>query len=68
MYKIKHLLFGWDYIHWENWMDSGIAKVHKMPDGKIVYWRYSITGSLSIIKNADDVTWLTCHPAKYGFN
>ena len=29
MYKIYKYLFGWDYIHWKNSADYGIARVFK---------------------------------------
>lgn len=43
MYKLKHKLFGWDYIIWNNDADSGIARVITLKDGKIGYWRYSVS-------------------------
>jgi hypothetical protein len=67
MYKIKNLLFGWDYIQWKNSADSGIARVMKLPDGKIVYWRYRNISYMDEIKEANQVRWLTCPPSKFGF-
>ncbi len=67
MYRIKKLLFGWDYIQWRNTADEGIARVMKLPNGKVVYWRYKITRVMDEIKDPDKVFWLTCKPSKYGF-
>lgn len=66
MYKLLHLLFGWDYIVWENTVASGIARVFIIPDGRVVYWRYRSIKCLDVIKKKTDVIWLTCSPAKYG--
>lgn len=65
MYKIKHFLFGWDYIQWSNSCDHGIARIFKTNDGTVVYWRYKITNVLDIVHNSNQVNWLTCHPNKY---
>jgi len=66
-YKINNFLFGWDYIYWENSLNQGIARIHKLPDGKVIYWRYELTGVISEIEDASQVIWLTCSPSKYGF-
>jgi len=65
MYKLKKLLFGWDYIYWSNSCDNGIAKIFITKCGKIVYYRYKITKLIDVIKNPNEVIWLTCHPNKY---
>lgn len=65
MYRIKNFLFGWDYISWCNGVDYGIARVMKLDDGKVIYWRYKLTNVLDEIKDKDEVYWLTCHPSKY---
>ena len=63
MYKIKHYLFGWDYVWWRNSADSGIVRVRVLPDGTIGYWRY---GKLfDKITDPNQVIWLTCKPEKY---
>ena len=67
MYKIKHFLFGWDYIQWRNTADQGIARVIKLPDGRIVYWKYKSTQLLDEITDRTKVYWLTCKPSKFGF-
>lgn len=67
MYKIKNLLFGYDYIQWRNSADSGIARVISLPDGRICYWRYKGLNILDEIKTPYEVFWLTCSPDKYGF-
>lgn len=67
MYKLKKLLFGWDYIAWENSADRGIARVIKLPDGRVVYWRYRATYCMDEITNKKQVYWLTCSPSKFGF-
>jgi len=65
MYKLKNLLFGWDYVQWNNSADSGIARVFKTKDGRVVYWRYRNISVLDEIANQEQVYWLTCSPAKY---
>lgn len=65
MYKLNKFLFGWDYIQWENSCDSGIARVFKLPDGKIVFWQYRIKRVMLEIKEPTQVNWLTCHPSKF---
>ena len=65
MYRIFNYLFGWDYIHWSNSADSGIARRHKDYDGYIYYWRYRSTTVMDIIHKPEQVTWLTCRSDKY---
>ena len=65
MYKLLNYMFGWDYIAWNNYCDSGIARVHKAVDGRVWYWRYKITNVMDEVKTTDQVMWLTCHPDKY---
>jgi hypothetical protein len=65
IYRILHRLFGWDYIHWQNSADSAIARINRLPDGKIYYWRYKITRVMDIISEPNQVRWLTCKPDKY---
>lgn len=67
MYKLLNRLFGWDYIHWHNTSDSGVARVRKLPDGRVVYWRYRGISILDEIKTKEQVFWLTCSPSKFGF-
>lgn len=67
MYKLKNFLFGWDYIYWTNYADSGIARVLKLPDGTVVYWRYKFTNVMDTIYSEEQVRWLTCKPSKFGF-
>jgi hypothetical protein len=67
MYILKNILFGWDYIYWKNSVDSGVARVMKLPDGRVAYWRYRCTNVMDEIVNARDVLWLTCSPSKFGF-
>ena len=65
MYKLLNLLFGWDYIHWTNSCDAGVARIRKTSDNVIWYYRYKITSVVDKVKNPNDVIWLTCHPSKY---
>ena len=65
MYRLKHFIFGWDYIHWDNGCDQGIARVYKTKEGKIYYWRYRIIDVLDVIHRPDQVIWLTCKSDKY---
>jgi hypothetical protein len=66
MWKLFNIIFGWDYIAWENTAASGIARVHKDHCGNIYYWRYKGTSVLDVIKQRQQVKWLTCSPEKYG--
>ena len=65
MYKLLNLLFGWDYIYWDNFADRGIARVHIAGDGTVYYNRYKIMGIIDKIKSKDQVIWLTCTGEKY---
>jgi len=65
IYKILHLLFGWDYIQWENSADEGIARVFVEGSGRVVYWRYRTTKVMDEIREPEQVKWLTCSPGKY---
>jgi hypothetical protein len=65
MYKLKHWLFGWDYIAWSNTAHQGIARIQKDHNGRVWYWRYRKTEVADVITNADQVLWLTCKPQKY---
>lgn len=65
LWKLLHLLFKWDYIHWENFADYGVARVHVDGKGKVYYWRYKSTKCLDIIEDYNKVAWLTCSPFKY---
>ena len=64
-YQLFHKVFGWDYIVWKNTADQGIARVQTLPSGEVYYWRYKLTKVVDIVKNSDQVLWLTCSPAKY---
>jgi hypothetical protein len=63
LYRLKHLIFGWDYIAWENSCSNGIARVEKDGNGNVWYWRYRITRVR--IRKPEQVIWLTCPPSKY---
>jgi len=65
MWRLLHTLFGYDYVQWKNFADSGIARVHVGGNGEIFYWRYKSTCVIDRIKNAEQVVWLTCQPSKY---
>lgn len=65
MWKLKHRLFGWDYIQWRNTCDEGIARVHVDGMGRAYYWRYPSIKVADIIRDPDKVLWLTCPPHKY---
>ena len=67
MWKLYHLLFGWDYITWKNSADQGIARVHRDRAGNLFYWRYKTTNLADPITDANNHYWLTCSPEKYGF-
>jgi hypothetical protein len=69
-YKIKHILFGWDYVYWKSNIGylSGISRVERTFDGRVVYnnstWYHT---SIVEIKHKEQVHWLTCKPSDYGF-
>lgn len=67
MYRVLHLLFGWDYIHWRNTADSGVARIRRDHAGRVWYWRYWLTNVADRVVDPSAVLWLTCSPAKYGF-
>lgn len=64
-YKTKNFLFGWDYIHWRNTWDQGIARVYLDGDGTPYYWRYENTQVCDRIEHPSQVIWLTCPSTKY---
>lgn len=64
-YKLLNLLFGWDYIQWQNSADEGIARIHIDGNKRIFYWRYKMTNVIDEIKTPSQVFWLTCSPDKY---
>lgn len=65
IYRILHLLFGWDYIQWRNTADRGIARVRVDGLGHVWYWRYRSTNLADLISDPEEVLWLTCKPNKY---
>ena len=65
LYRLKHLIFGWDYIAWSNSSDHGIARVEKDGAGVVWYWRYRNTLLPDRITNPEQVLWLTYPPSKY---
>ena len=65
LYRLKHKIFGWDYIAWKNSADQGIARVHKDHNSVVWYWRYRSTRLLDRIEKPEQVIWLTCPPSKY---
>lgn len=65
IYKVLHKLFGWDYVHWTNTVDRGIARVHVDYTNRVWYWRYRSTKLIDEIKAPNQVLWLTCEPSKY---
>lgn len=66
IYQLLHKMFGWDYIHWHNSCDRGVARVHLDGAGIVWYWRYKLINVADRIAAADQVLWLTCSPEKYG--
>lgn len=67
LYKVLNKLFGWDYVHWRNSADSGVARVyHGIGVDFPYYWRYRNDKVLDLITRPERVTWLTCDPSKYG--
>lgn len=65
LYQLLNKLSGWDYIYWHNCITHGIARVHSAKCGRVYYWRYKSISVLDVIKNPNEVIWLTCPPSKY---
>lgn len=65
MWRLWNLLFGWDYIHWQNCADQGIARVQTDGRGVAYYPRYRLTNCYDEITDKNQVIWLTCQPEKY---
>jgi len=65
MWKLFNYLFGWDYIQWANSIDSGVARIHIDGAGRVWYWRYKTTKLIDVVKESEQVIWLTCSPEKY---
>lgn len=41
MFRLYNKLFGWDYIQWSNFADSGISRIRVDAEGIPYYFRYS---------------------------
>jgi len=66
MWKLLNKLFDYDYIAWRNSADKGVARLHREEgNGRCWYWRYKNTCCADVIKDSDQVIWLTCEPSKY---
>ena len=65
MYILLNLLFGWDYVYWNDSVSHGTARVRILHDGTVFYWYSPILHIFEEIKRPDDVEWLTCKPDKY---
>lgn len=66
MWRLLHFLFGWDYVHWSNTADQGIARVYVAADGTVYYWRYRACLIMDRIPDSyTRITWLTCGESKY---
>lgn len=65
MYKLLNKLFGWDYVHWSNFAESGIARVYIDGDGNPYYFRYRNICVIDRITSKTQVMWLTCSYSKY---
>jgi ribosomal protein L24E len=65
MYILLNWLFGWDYVQWSNSVTSGLARIHVDGNGRVFYWRYKTTKVADLIREPDQVLWLTCSPDKY---
>lgn len=69
IWRLKHKLFGWDYVAWRNSAANGVARVYVSGEGKPYYWRYKFTKVLDPLDPPGPltrITWLTCPPSKYG--
>lgn len=65
IWRLCNLLFGWDYIAWDNGADRGVARVWIDGLDRAVYWRYKSICVADQIKSPEQVYWLTCKPSKY---
>jgi len=65
MWKLFNFLFGWDYIYWEDYDSSGIARIYDGFNGCPWFFQYKIIKVIKEIKRADEVIWLTCKSSKY---
>ncbi len=68
--KILNMLFGWDYIYYEingDYEDKrGVSRIIKIPDQRVCYWAmHQGYKTLFILKEPQNVVWLTCAPEKY---
>ena len=64
VYKLWHKLFGWDYIHWDNFCDSEVSRVRIDGNGNPFYYHYNKYVH-DFDTTTDKVTWLTCNKSKY---
>lgn len=68
-HKLINFMFGWDFVFESRMSETGvIARVFRLPDGKIVFWRDKKKKILVEVKYEDQVKWLTCLPSKYGLD
>jgi len=65
IWRILNFIFGWDYIVWTNFADSGIARIHYGYNGRPWYWRYKLTKVIDKVTSVEQVVWLTCLPSDY---
>jgi hypothetical protein len=57
------MLFGWDYVYWNNSATQGTSRVRTDYLGNPYYiWSLDVRVKIT---NPDNVMWLTCHPDKY---
>lgn len=65
IWRAFHLVFGWDYIAWQNRFASGVARVRCDGIGRAYYWRCTSLSLVEFIEDPKQVVWLTCAPDKY---
>jgi hypothetical protein len=67
MWYLLNKVFGWDYVHWKNFADQGIAKIHLDGEGNPYYFRYKMTKVIDGLLDEPyiKIIWLTCKPDKY---
>lgn len=70
MWRIFNLLFGWDYILWQNSCDSGISRLRRDHDDRVWWYRYKTTKCVDTLdQNHQNIKlWLTCSPEKWSTN
>ena len=63
-WKLFNIVFGWDYIRWQNSCSSGVARLRISKCCRLHYYEYPFEYP-EFLTDPSAVIWLTCHPSKY---